>query len=327
VSPSTHSRLPALGPGGEFDRIRAIARVLGSRAGALGDDCGLLPDGAGTVVASTDVSVEGVHFRLDWLGLQEIGWRSAAAALSDLAAAAATPVGLLIALVVPARAGERELVAVMAGVGDAAESVGARVLGGDLSTGPAWSLAVTVLGRAGVPMSRTGARPGDGVWVTGVLGGARAALEAWRRGEEPAPAARAAFAHPEPRIEAGKWLAARAARAMLDLSDGLGGDAAHLAAASAVAVHLDLASVPVAPDAWAEAQRVDLPVQQFAAEGGEDYELLVALPPDFGPAQAEEFERDCRLPLTRIGGIERGAGVRAGLAGRALTLAGYQHFG
>ena len=316
----------ALGPGPEFDRIRKIARVLGDRAHGLGDDCALLPDGDGALALSTDVSVEGVHFRLDWIDPAEVGWRATAAALSDLAAEGAAPLGVLSAVTVPDGAPERDLVALAGGIGDAAAFAGAVVIGGDLSAGPAWSVAVTVIGRAGRPVTRAGASPGDGIWVTGALGGARAALEAWRRGESPAPDARRAFAHPEPRIIAGLWLSAYGAKAMLDLSDGLAGDAGHLAAASEVRIDLALEMVPVAAAAVAEAKRLDLPVQRFAAEGGEDYELLVALPGDFGATGAREFEAACRIALTRVGTVKRGGGVRAELAGRPLTLRGYDHF-
>ena len=158
--------------------------------------------------------------------------------------------------------------ALSAGIGAAAAGAGAFVLGGDLSRGPGWSVAVTVVGRAQRPVTRAGARAGDGIWVTGAVGGARAALEAWRRGDAPTPEARHAYAHPEPRIQAGRWLADHGARAMLDLSDGLGADAGHLAAASGVRIVLTLETVPVAAAAVAEARRMDLPVQQFAAEGG-----------------------------------------------------------
>ena len=316
----------ALGPGPEFDRIRKIARVLGGRARGLGDDCALLPDGDGVLALSTDVSVEGVHFRLDWIDPAEAGWRAAAAALSDLAAEGAAPIGVLSAVTVPDGAPEENLVALAGGIGDAAASVGAAVIGGDLSAGPVWSVAVTVIGRAERPVTRQGASPGDGIWVTGALGGARAALEAWRRGESPASDARRAFAHPEPRIVAGLWLSAHGAKAMLDLSDGLAGDAGHLAAASEVRIHLALEMVPVATAVIEEAKRLDLPVQQFAAEGGEDYELLVALPGDFGATDMREFEAACRVALTRVGTVKRGGGVRAELAGRPLTLRGYDHF-
>jgi thiamine-monophosphate kinase len=315
-----------LGPGPEFDRIRTIARALGDRARGLGDDCALLPDGDGVLAISTDVSVEEVHFRLDWIDASEAGWRAAAAALSDLAAVGAAPIGVLSAITVPARVAERDLTALAGGIGDAAAAAGAVVIGGDLSAGPAWSVAMTVIGRAERPVTRAGAKPGDGLWVTGALGGARAALEAWRRGDSPAQAARVAFAHPEPRIAAGRWLSAHGARAMLDLSDGLAGDAEHLAAASGVRIHLALETVPVAAAAIAEAKRLDLPVQQFVAEGGEDYELLVILPPEFGAAEARAFEDACRIALTRVGRVERGRGVRAELAGRRLELHGYDHF-
>jgi thiamine-monophosphate kinase len=314
----------ALGPGPEFDRIREIARVLGAQGAGLGDDCGLVREGEEFFALSTDVSVEGVHFRSEWIGPEEVGWRATAAALSDLAAEGAEPVGLLCAVTMPARAPEGQLIRLMSGAGAAAKFAGALVLGGDLSSGPAWSMTVTVVGRTRAPVTRGGAQPGDRLWVTGALGGARAALEAWRRGETPLPGARARFARPEPRIAAGRWLARHGAHAMIDLSDGLGGDAWHLAAASRVALDIDLNSVPVPPEVHDEASRLTVPVQQFAAEGGEDYELLVALPPRFDAVDA--FVRDCGIGLTRIGTVGQGSGVRFQLGGHALELHGFNHF-
>ena len=311
---------------GEFERIRQIAESLGPRAHGLGDDCAVLPPGDGRLVLSTDTSVEGVHFRLDWITHREMGWRAAASALSDLAAEGAAPAGLLAAVVVPAAASDQELVAVMGGVGDAAASSGAMVIGGDLSSGPSWAATITVAGRAVRPVTRSGARPGDGVWVTGVLGAARAALEAWRRHDQPAPDARSAFAHPVPRIEAGRWLASAGARAMLDLSDGLGGDIHHLAARSNVAIDLDLDAIPVSPTCPAEARRLGVTPQQFAAEGGEDFELLVALPPEFDAGSAASFARECGLPITRVGAVRAGTGIRALSGGRPIVLRGYDHF-
>lgn len=317
----------ALGPGAEFDRIRAIARALGDRAAGLGDDCAVLQDRPGSLIASTDASVEGVHFRLDWITLREAGRRATAAALSDLAGEGAEAAAVLAAIVAPAGAAEEDLVELMRGVGEAAAEAGAVVAGGDLARGGhRWVVAVTVLGWADSPVTRAGARPGDGIWVTGALGGARSALEAWRRGEAPEPSAREAFASPTPRLAAGRWLAAKGARAMLDLSDGLAGDAGHLAAASGVRVAIELETLPVHPAAIAEARRLDLPVQQFAAEGGEDYELLVALPPEFADTDARAFEGACGITLTRIGAASRGSGARLRLLGRTLALRGYDHF-
>lgn len=315
----------ALGPGAEFDRIRKIVRMLGDQGAGLGDDCGLVRQGEEFLALSTDVSVEGVHFRRDWIGPEEVGWRAAAAALSDLAAEGAEPIGLLAAVTMPATAAESELLQVMAGVGAAARSVQAMVLGGDLASGPSWSVAITVVGRTCTPVTRGGAEPGDGLWVTGTLGGARAALETWRRGALPLPGTRMRFAHPEPRIAAGRWLAGHGARAMIDLSDGLAGDTWHLGAASGVALEIDLSAIPLMPEAAEEARRLGVPTERFAAEGGEDYELLVALPARFDPTDL--FVRECGIPLTRIGSAREGSGVVFRLAGRPLALHGFNHFG
>lgn len=315
----------ALGPGTEFDRIRRIAQLLGPQGVGLGDDCGLVREGEEFFALSTDVSVEGVHFRPQWVRPEEVGWRAAASALSDLAAEGAVPVGLLCAVTMPASAPEAHLLELMSGVGAAAKYAGGLVLGGDLSTGPAWSVAVTVIGRTRAPVTRGAAEPGDRLWVSGALGGARAALEAWRRGEQPLPGARARFTHPEPRIAAGRWLARHGARAMIDLSDGLGGDAGHLAAASGMAVEIDLDVVPIVPEVIPEAERLGIPPQQFAAEGGEDFELLVALPPRFNAA--ELFAQECGIQLTPIGFVGEGSGARFLHNGLTIMLKGFNHFG
>jgi thiamine-monophosphate kinase len=315
-----------LGAGAEFDRIRAIERALGAQAGELGDDCALVPTGDGFLALSIDLSVEGVHFRREWLSLEEIGWRAAAGALSDLAAEAATPVGILVSLGVPADSTADDSTAVMKGAGAAAAAVGAVVLGGDLSRAPALVVDVAVVGRTARPVRRRGAAPGDGLWVTGDLGGARAALTTWQAGRPPAPAARRAFARPEPRVAAGQWLAGHGAKALIDLSDGLAGDADHLAAASEVAIELELERIPwhgAVPDAAAAS---NTPPAVFAALGGEDYELLAALPGEFGEADAAGLERELGLPLTRVGRVGRGSGIRCTLQGRELTLRGYDHF-
>lgn len=314
----------ALGGGSEFDRIRRIAAVLGKQAGPIGDDTAAIPAADGVLVVSTDASVEGVHFRRDWLTLPEVGWRATASALSDLAAAAAAPAGITVAVVVPPDLDETGLVAVMTGVGEAAQSTGCQVLGGDLSSGPSLALTVTVFGHARpAPMSRRGAQPGDGVYVTGALGGARAALLDWLDGETPSAAARMAFARPQPRVLAGQWLAAQGATAMMDVSDGLGGDAAHLAAASGIGFRITLERLPIHPSVHRVAGRRGEAFAAFAAVGGEDYELLVTLPPDFGAVR--ECEPAAGVPLTRIGEVVAGAGVEATLHGVTVALAGFQH--
>lgn len=315
-----------LGPGGEFDRIRAIVAALGDAAARVGDDCAIVPDGAGALVVSTDMSVEDTHFRREWLSLEEIGWRAAMGSLSDLAAAGARCVGVLAAVSAPHDSQPSDLVALMRGVGDAVRAGGGVVLGGDLTASPKWIVSLTVIGRAERPMRRSGAEPGDGLWVTGRLGGARAALHAWRSGRIPDPACRAAFVHPEARLATGAWLAAHGAHALMDLSDGLAGDAGHLAAASGVAIEVDLDRLPLAPGVTAEATTAGREPAELAAEGGEDYELLAVLPPAFGDAEAAACERETGVSLRRIGSITAGSGVRLLLRGRAVALRSFDHF-
>jgi thiamine-monophosphate kinase len=309
---------PRLGPGVEFDRIRAIFAALGRAGRALGDDAALVRIGDTTLAVSIDASLEGVHFRTAWLSFRDIGWRAANAALSDLAASGARPFGVLVSVGLPARSrGGDAGVEIMAGVGRAALAVGARVLGGDLVRSTRYLVDVCVLGLARHPVRRRGARPGDGVWVTGVLGGAHRALARLAAGERPRGALWRRFARPEPRVAAGRWLAAHGAHAMIDISDGLAADAAHIGAASGVALELDLGLVPCWPRVPA----------RTAAASGEEYELLAALPPRFGTRDAAAFTRASGLPLTRIGRCLRGRGVRLMDRGKVIAAPrGFDHF-
>ncbi len=292
---------------GEFDRLREIFTRLGTRARDLGDDCALIPLGGTTLAVSIDCSLEGIHFRTDWLTFEEIGWRSAAAALSDLAAEGAEPVGVLVSLGMPG--GGDHGAEIMNGVADAAQSVGAKVLGGDLARSEQYVVDVCVLGTAERPVRRAGAQAGDGVWVTGRLGGAALALAAYQSGTRPGGALGRRYSRPEPHIAAGRWLAEHGATAMIDISDGLAADAGHLAAASAVGLEIALERLPcwegVAPLA--------------AAASGEEFELLVTLPGSF--TAKPDFE------LTRIGECVRGGGVRLLEGNTPVALpAGYDHF-
>lgn len=317
------ARALPLGAGGEFDRLRTIFKRLGSRGRGLGDDTALVDLGGRTLAVSIDLSLEGVHFRTEWLGWQEIGWRATAAALSDLAAEGARPIGVLVSLGLPrARRGRAAArvdpgAELMAGVGAAARSVGASVLGGDLVRSPRYLVDVCVLGLVARPVRRSGARPGDGVWVTGRLGGASLALAALRTGRLLTPTLRRRFARPAPRIAAGRWLARHGAHAMIDLSDGLAGDARHLAAASRVQVAIALEDVPCWPGA----------TPALAVRSGEEYELLVVLPRTFSARLARAFHRATGVALTRIGRCATGAGVRLTRGGRTVAApAGFDHF-
>ncbi len=201
------------------------------RARGIGDDCAILEVGGDRIAVSIDISVEGVHFRRDWMTPAEIGYRAAAAALSDLAAVAAEPVAMLLTIGVPADEPEATLAAIADGTGDAAGDVGALIVGGDLTRSDVLLIDCCAIGRASAPVMRAGARPGDRLVVTGALGGPLAALTAWLAGEEPAAEARARFVRPSPRHAAARYLESQRARAMIDISDGLASDLGHLLAA------------------------------------------------------------------------------------------------
>lgn len=298
----------------EFHLIGSIARTLGARAQGLGDDAAVfpLPHGDDCVV-SVDASVEGVHFRREWLTPREIGYRAAAAAMSDLAAMAAVPRAILLALALPDR-WRADVPALAEGVGELAAMVGAPVAGGNVSAASELSLTITVIGSARTPLRRTGVEPGDALYVTGHLGGPSAALAAFLAGEAPGDAARSRFARPQPRLLEARWLAASGAVAAIDISDGLLADAEHLAAASGVAIDIDPGLVPCV---------AGIP-PAIAASGGEEYELLVAART---PVDTAAFAHRFGIPLTRIGTASAGEPVvrAAGLASVAKA-SGHDHF-
>ena len=310
-----------LGPGREFDAIRAMQRRWGPAAQGLGDDCAVLDVPAGEhLCVSTDSSLEDVHFRREWLTPEEIGYRAAAAALSDLAAVAARPLGMLVAIAVPPMWREA-LDEIAGGLGEAARAADAPILGGDTTGGATLALTVTVLGATSAPLLRSGAQPGDRVYVTGVLGGPAAALRALLRGERPRPDDRARFARPTPRLREARWLAARGATACVDVSDGLLADAGHLAAASGVRVVLDLDRLPVVSGANV----------RDAAHSGEEYELVVTARE---PLDARHFQADLGTRLSEVGRVEAAdvpggvlPGVEARSRGARVDLPlGYDHF-
>jgi thiamine-monophosphate kinase len=293
-----------MGSGAEFDAIRRLLATWGAAAVGIGDDAAIVDIPAGErLVVSTDATVENVHFRRGWLTAEEIGARAAAAALSDLAAMAATPRGLLVALGLPEEwLGQLDDFA--RGVGAVAVAAACPIIGGNISASRELTLTLTVLGSAAHPLRRAGAQPGDIIFVTGRLGGAGAAVKALYDGRAPDPAHRVRFASPMPRIREALWLAARGAHAAIDVSDGLLADAAHLARASGVSIALDATALP----------RVGGVSVDEAAASGEEYELIIAAPREMA-SLADEFSRTFDLELTAIGTV-------AAASGEAVTMAG-----
>jgi thiamine-monophosphate kinase len=308
----------ALGAGREFDLIRAMLARWGPRARGIGGDCAIVDPPAGTrLVVSTDTSVEDVHFRRDWLSPSAIGYRATVAALSDLAAAAASPLGVLVALTLPP-AWIDAAGALAEGIGEAVAHADTVVLGGDTTGGSALSLTVTVLGAAVRPLSRAGARPGDHLYVTGRFGGPAAAVRAWREGRAVSAAWLDRFARPVPRLAEARWLAAHGAVAAVDISDGCVADVGHLAAASRVRITIHLDRVP----------RVDGVSRADVAGGGEEYELAVIAPRGL---DVDAFARAFALPLTDVGEVAAGADGACGVDpfdgdARVDPAGGWDHF-
>jgi thiamine-monophosphate kinase len=305
--------------GGEFALIDRLRERLRARhpdvETGIGDDAAVL---AGGLCVTTDLLVEGVHFRRATTSLEDLGWKALAVNLSDLAAMGASPVAALSALALPPADAWATAEALTDGLDACATAYGLELAGGDVTAGPALVIAVTALGRADRPVRRDGGRAGDVLAVTGTLGGARAALELLEAGAGADDALVARHVRPRPRLDEGRALAG-VAHAMLDLSDGLAGDVARLAAASGLAARIDLDAVPVQPRAEALAAAVGRTPGWYAAAGGEDYELLVA-----GPAGALEASG---VPLTAVGELVEGppGGVTFTGAGSEDPPRGYDH--
>jgi thiamine-monophosphate kinase len=274
------------GPG-EFELIAALARRLDPVVDGLGigdDAAAWVPTPGASVVATTDMLVEGVHFRLDWTSPRDLGWKALAVNLSDLAAMGATPGRALVSVAL--LPGQAELVEEMyEGLSELARLTGTRIVGGDTvrTTGPL-VVNVALFGEAkrGRLLRRDGAEPGDLLVLTGPVGASAAGLALLLAGDrerlavpEAAPLL-AAHHRPVPRLEAGRTLAGLGLRCAIDVSDGVASEAWHLARASGVAITLDTDRLPM--NAGAVSLLGETEARRLALSGGEDYELLFTLP-------------------------------------------------
>jgi thiamine-monophosphate kinase len=280
---------PTLGALGEFGLIAQVTRERTQPASTLlgpGDDAAVVAASDGRVVATTDVLVEGVHFRLDWSTPEQIGRKAAAANLADIAAMGAVPTALLVGLAAPADIPVTTLSALADGLWAEADGVGAGLVGGDVVAAAELVLAVTALGslEGRSPVTRAGARPGDVVALAGRVGWAAAGLAVLQRGFRSPGAVVAAHRVPEPPYAAGPQAARAGATSMIDISDGLLADLGHVAAASGVVIELRIPDVPPRLAELGGALGID-PLS-WLLTGGEDHALVATFPPDVVPPAA-----------------------------------------
>lgn len=316
----------SLGDLGEFGLIERIRRAAAKQPKAqvvlgIGDDAALIRPRAGEdLVVSADTLVEGVHFRWQTQSAARIGQRALIVNLSDLAAMGARPLGFTLALAAPPDLEIKRIDALLRGLLRAAGEHRCPLVGGNLAKASETSLAITVLGAVarGRELRRHRVRSGDRLFVTGTLGGAALALaRSERLGSR-------AGRLPVPRLAAGRALGRLAARcSCIDLSDGLLADLGHLLEGSGLGAQLDPASLPLARGLVAGCGELGLDPQQLALCGGEDYELLFALPAH-GSASVASLEHRLAVRVTEIGSITSEPGLHGVPPGSSPQ--GWTHF-
>lgn len=326
-------KLADLGEFGFIERIRgAVAKFEGSgvRLG-IGDDCAVLELPVGQVLlTSTDLLIEEIHFRSDWSDWRALGGKSVSVNVSDVAAMGGNPRHLYLGLAIPATMAMDDLDAFLEGFLEAAAGYGAVLVGGDTCRSPGpLMISVTVEGAAPVDqvVTRSGAQPGDAIYVSGTLGDSALALQRLQCGQTVADELAQRHHRPQARVALGRALAeAGVPSAMIDVSDGVLADLGHILDASAVGARLEQAQIPLSP-AFGQALAEDPALFELTLCGGEDYELLFTVPADQEHVLATLVSD---VPVTRIGTVtvaEQGF-LLADEAGqvRPVKAKGFNHF-
>jgi thiamine-monophosphate kinase len=302
---------------GENELVRRIAKILAFRASVrlalgIGDDAALLrpPTGFDTVL-TCDWFLEGRHFLPRMHSPDSVGWKCLARAISDIAAMGGQPTCFLLSLALPNRVVNQNkgwLPEFLRGLRRAARRFGCPAAGGDTTQARQILISVTVLGevQAGLATLRSGAKPGDRIFVSGTLGQAELGLQILRSGARPSPDNNRALRkhlYPEPRVALGQWLARqRLVSSMMDISDGLSSDLSRLCEASRTGARIEVAKLPT-PKAPVATSKTHFDALRLALNGGDDYELLFAVRQKDVARIPRSFQG---IPLTQIGEITRG---------------------
>ena len=326
---------------GEFALLARLQRRL-KRADAppvvlgIGDDCAVLrPADGHDLLVTTDTQEEGVHFRRDWSTPEDIGWRCLAVNVSDVAAMGGAPLGAVVALSLPETLPVAFVEAMYDGMNALAEAYDCPIIGGNISkSAEPLSVTITVLGSAPRDGSlyRASARAGDGIWITGDLGAAKAGLEALIHPQAvaglPTEAVLSRYRRPLPRLKEAQFLRQHGA-SLIDLSDGLSSDLAHICDASGVGARLHADRIPISDETRKVAGALGLDPLTLALHGGEDFELCLTALPDSAEPLEQGFRKRFDCPLIWIGTIQASAGVTLyhSDGGEAPLIAGgYDHF-
>ncbi|MCL6634422.1 MAG: thiamine-phosphate kinase [Peptococcaceae bacterium] len=326
---------------GEFGLIDLLNRdLICNPAGVIkgvGDDAAVLKSAGGAwLLFTTDMMVEGVHFSLAYSTFRQVGWKALAVNLSDIAAMGGRPAHALVSLAVPPRLEPGDLVELYEGLREAARTYGVNIVGGDTVGHPErLVVSVALLGEveAGRAVYRSGARPGDRVYVTGTLGAPAAGLHLFQNphlpcSREAADFCRRAHAAPRPRVWEGRFLARRGISAMDDISDGLASEMHEICGASGVGCLIRPEQVPIDPRVREVAARAGVDPLQWALYGGEDLELVFTAEPGVGENIRQEAAGE-ELALYQVGVITAAGGVcleRPGGEVLPLPRGGYDHF-
>jgi thiamine-monophosphate kinase len=307
-------------------RDRAARSAPRRHAGiGIGDDCALVPIPRGhEALVTTDFSLEDVHFRRAWHPPESVGHRCLTRGLSDIAAMGGEPLAVFLSLALPRKLPQGWVDGFLRGLLTLAGEFKVRLAGGDTAESPGGVIAdIVVLGSVpkGKAVLRSGARPGDRIYVTGELGASAATLDLLSSGKKVRVADFPRHFHPVPRIEVGRFLREKGlASAMIDISDGLSTDLGHICQESGVGAELEADAIPVAT-VGRSAQMADL---EFALHGGEDYELLFT-----APQKKRIPSRIAGVAITSIGKVTRGSKVflrgKDGVR-RVLQPQGWEHF-
>jgi thiamine-monophosphate kinase len=328
----------------EDELISALARVIEapdpSIVIGLGDDAAVLEAPVGHQVLTTDLLVEHVHFERDTISARDLGAKAIVVNVSDIAAMGASPRCALASIALPGDVEAPWVVEVYGGMREACLEHALSLVGGDTNRGDVLVVSVTVVGEVapGRAVTRSGARVGDAIVVTGELGAAAGGLALSRVGAATAAEALSrpwgrrlvdALSRPVARVGEGQTLARCGATAMMDLSDGLAKDLSRLCVASGVGARLDLDAIPVAPALADAGPTLGVDALELALGGGEDYELLATLEPVDVDRATEELRDRFGVRLSVVGAVVEGTGItgtRAGGAESPVRPSGWDHF-